>query len=95
MERQARYCRRTQRTKGFAYTAGEEFMGRDTFQLFSSLPSVSEGLARVLDIRGAMVDHGYVLSETPSEADARAIQSDWAATSNDIRQDAEIVLGAK
>jgi hypothetical protein len=70
-------------------------MGRDTFQLFSSLPSFSEGLARVLDVRGKLADHGYIMSETPSEADARAIQSDWAAVSTDIQHAAETVLGAK
>lgn len=70
-------------------------MGRDTFQLFTSLPSFGEGMARVLDITGAMAEHGYVISATPLEADARAIASDWSATANDIKHASELALGEK
>lgn len=68
-------------------------MGRDTFQLFSSLPSFGEGMARVLDITGAMRDHGYIISQSPAEADARALASDWSATMNDINHGTEGALG--
>ena len=59
-------------------------MGKDTFQLFSSLPSVSEGMARVLDFHGTLIDLGYIVSRTPVEADERAIESDWSAVMNDL-----------
>ena len=68
-------------------------MGRDTFQLFSSLPSFSEGMARVLDFTGNMDHHGYIVSSTPAEADARALASDWSATANDIRNASAVILG--
>lgn len=70
-------------------------MGRDTFQLFSSLPSLSEGMARVLDVGGRLTDHGYIISATPEEADARAIASDWAATANDLNTATSEFLGPK
>ncbi len=70
-------------------------MGRDTFQLFSSLPSFGEGMARVLDLNGSLTDHGYILSETPREADARALASDWSATMNDINAATESAIGSK
>lgn len=70
-------------------------MGRDTFQLFSSLPSFGEGMARVLDISGMMNEHGYVISGTPAEADARALASDWSATMNDLNRGTEEALGQK
>lgn len=60
-------------------------MGRDTFQLFNSLPSFGEGMARVLDIGGALTDHGYIISPSVREADERAIASDWAATMGDLK----------
>jgi hypothetical protein len=59
-------------------------MGRDTFQLFSSLPTVREGIARVLDLGGQTIDHGYIMCETPLEADRRALASDWSAVLNDL-----------
>lgn len=70
-------------------------MGRDTFQLFTSLPSFGEGMARVLDFTGSMEGHGYVISGTPGEADARALASDWSATANDIRTASGIIFGEK
>ncbi len=66
-------------------------MGKDTFQMFHSLPSVTEGMARVLDITGRGVDDGYVISETAEEADARAIGSDWSAVMGDLQQSAATI----
>lgn len=66
-------------------------MGRDTFQLFASLPSVSEGLARVLDVRGNLMDRGYILSSTPEQADERALASDWSAVMHDLNTSAETI----
>lgn len=69
-------------------------MGKDTFQLFRSLPSFGEGMARVLDI-GGKLDDGYVIRDSPAEADARATASDWGATLDDILTAATASNGEK
>jgi hypothetical protein len=45
-------------------------------------PSFLNGMARVVDVFAELDD--YNVSETPEEADARAIRSDWQALSKDI-----------
>ncbi len=69
----------------------EATVGKDTFQLFHTLPTVTEGMARVLDITGRGVDDGYVVSSTSQEADARAIGSDWSAVMGDLMKSAGAV----
>lgn len=56
-------------------------MNHNNYCLFSR-PSFLEGMARVLDI-GATFD-SYNSSRTESEADARAICSDWCMVGQDL-----------
>lgn len=58
-------------------------MGRTDF-LFAQ-PSVLTGLARVLDFGGTLSRHSYNESRSPQEADALAIQNDWAVVGVDLR----------
>ena len=53
-----------------------------TDYLFAT-PSFLSGMASVLDI-GSTLTH-YNTSDSPEEADARAIASDWAMVGQDIR----------
>jgi hypothetical protein len=47
-------------------------------------PSFLRGMARVVDV-GARLDRGaYNISATPSEADAKALLSDWQMVAKDI-----------
>ena len=57
-----------------------EFLKR-TGRLFAS-PSLIEGMSRVFDILGNQ--DFYNEDETPGEADAKSIYSDWAAVGDDI-----------
>jgi len=45
-------------------------------------PSFSSGVARVIDLWGQFDE--YNTSETPEEADARAIASDWMMVGQDL-----------
>ena len=45
-------------------------------------PSFASGAARVFDLFGQF--DGYNISETPAEADARAIAADWIVVGQDI-----------
>jgi hypothetical protein len=45
-------------------------------------PSFLQGLSAAIDIGGTLTE--YNTSQTPQEADARAIASDWAITGRDI-----------
>jgi hypothetical protein len=45
-------------------------------------PSFFEGLGRIFDFAGAL--SLYNISRTPEEADVRALNSDWAATADDL-----------
>jgi hypothetical protein len=49
-------------------------------------PSFLVGVARVLDLGGTLSAHSYNESRSPSEADARAIESDWAVVGQDMRE---------
>lgn len=45
-------------------------------------PSFASGAARVFDLFGQF--DGYNISETPAEADAKAIAADWIVVGQDI-----------
>jgi hypothetical protein len=45
-------------------------------------PSAVSGVARVFDLFGTLDD--YNISDTPAEADAKAIASDWIIAGQDI-----------
>lgn len=48
-------------------------------------PGFMSGAARSLDI-GATFDRGsYLISDTPAEADARAVASDWKVVGQDLQ----------
>jgi hypothetical protein len=55
--------------------------GEDTGFLFAP-PDFFGGVAAGLDLAGTLVE--YNISNTPREADIRAIASDWAITGKDI-----------
>lgn len=61
-------------------------MGSDF--LFAT-PSFVEGMARVLDVSGSIENLTYSTSRTPSEADTRALQSDWSVVGQDLQEAAE------
>ncbi|HEX8455362.1 MAG TPA: hypothetical protein VF647_25005 [Longimicrobium sp.] len=48
-------------------------------------PSFARGIARLMDIRGALNRTAYDLSESPAEADTKALLSDWQVLAGDIR----------
>lgn len=52
-----------------------------TFDLFA-LPSWAEGAGSIIDMAGSF--HNYNDSPTPSEADAKALRSDWEAVGMDF-----------
>ena len=58
--------------------------GRIMFQtdFLVAKPSFLSGIARVLDIGSSLPT--YNLSETPAEADAKAIRSDWGNVGKDL-----------
>ena len=66
-------------------------MRKDTFQLLHSLPSVTEGMARLLDLSERGVDDGYVMTGTGKEADARSIASDWSVVMGDMHRSAPTI----
>ena len=49
-------------------------------------PSFVGGMARVLDVSGAFGRAAFQIVKTPSEADARALASDFRATGRDLYQ---------
>lgn len=58
-------------------------MGRNDYTgLLYSQPSLTEGLARVLDVGGTFDVYNY--STTPAEADQLAITSDWYSIGGDL-----------
>lgn len=52
-----------------------------TFRLYP-VPSFIDGMAMALDYSGTMPE--FTHDKNPSEADAKAIASDWAAVANDF-----------
>lgn len=55
---------------------------KDTGFLFAS-PSFLQGFASAIDLGGTLAE--YNESNTPEEADIKAIASDWAITGKDIQ----------
>lgn len=55
----------------------------ETAFLFAS-PSFWGGMATAIDIGGTLVCYNY--SETPEEADKRALACDWAIVGHDLRE---------
>lgn len=49
-------------------------------------PSFLNGVARILDIGGTFDDSSYWISNSPEEADARALARDWAAVGCDLAE---------
>ena len=47
-------------------------------------PSFLRGVSRVVDFAGTVNRNSYNFSETPSQADAKAILSDWQVLASDI-----------
>lgn len=66
--------------------------GEETGFLFA-LPGFLGGLATAIDIAGTLVE--YNISQTPLEADIRAIASDWAITGKDISTAAKSLVEEK
>lgn len=52
---------------------------------FFTKPSFIGGAARVIDLGGVLSREAVLLSQTPKEADERALASDFRAVSRDIR----------
>lgn len=61
-------------------------MGNKSDFLFA-MPSFWSGVARLLDLMGVFDD--YNRSETPNEADARAMYADWAMVGQDLIKSAD------
>lgn len=53
------------------------------FKLYAR-PTFLEGMARVLDLSGSLTVYNF--SETPEEADIRALRSDWEAIGKDLQR---------
>ena len=51
---------------------------------FFMVPGFLRGAARVLDLGATLQEASYLTSESPSEVDARAVASDWAAVEKDF-----------
>ncbi len=49
-------------------------------------PTFLRGVARAVDIGGILSNDAFVLSETPAEADRRALNSDWRAVNRDLNK---------
>jgi len=56
----------------------------EQFGLLYAMPSFLEGVARSIDIGDTLTE--YNDSESGTEADARALRSDWRAVGDDLRQ---------
>ena len=50
----------------------------------ASRPSLLEGIGRVFDFAGAM--NVYNHSDTPDQADMIAMQADWTAVADDLKE---------
>ena len=53
-------------------------------EYFFVLPGFIRGAARVLDLGAGLQRGSYLISDTPAEADARALASDWSAIDGDL-----------
>jgi hypothetical protein len=63
-------------------------MGNWTDFLYAR-PTFLEGLARILDLGGTLEE--YNVSSSPSDADTRALQADWLAIGDDLKQAVRLV----
>lgn len=57
-------------------------MTRSTFMF--ATPSFVRGVGRLVDFGGAMQGTSYNISDTPNEADEKALCSDWLAVGDDM-----------
>ena len=48
------------------------------------MPGFVRGAGRALDLGSGLHKGSYLISDSPAEADARAIASDWAAVDRDL-----------
>lgn len=64
---------------------------RTTARFLFADPSFLIGMARVLDIGGVFDDYNY--SDTPEEADARAMRNDWISVGEFLSDALERTLG--
>jgi hypothetical protein len=62
-------------------------MGKLTSEFLFARPSFLEGVGRILDFAGSMTE--YNQSQSPEEADLRALQADWAILGEDMRTAAQ------
>lgn len=53
-------------------------------EYFFKMPGFVRGAARALDLAAGLQKGSYLISDSPDEADARALASDWAAVDNDF-----------
>jgi hypothetical protein len=60
----------------------ETKIGENTFILFPRR-TFAQGIELLFDVRGASL--GYHYSNSPEEADTKAIAADWRAVANDLR----------
>ena len=51
---------------------------------FFTMPSFLRGAARTLDLGAGLQKGSYLISDYPAEANARALESDWAAVDGDL-----------
>jgi len=49
-------------------------------------PSFLRGMARAVDIGGLLSKEAFVLSDSTTEADRRALQSDWRVINRDLNK---------
>ena len=67
---------------------GKDYIKKSLSHYLFLRPSFSEGMARVFDFAGSV--HLYPYSMNASEADAKAITSDWEIVGKDIQQAIDI-----
>lgn len=48
------------------------------------MPGFKRGAGRAIDLGAGLQKGSYLMSDTPAEADARAVASDWAAIDRDL-----------
>lgn len=53
-------------------------------EYFFVMPGFIRGAARALDLGAGLQKGSYFISDTPAEADAYALASDWAAVDGDL-----------
>lgn len=51
---------------------------------FFVMPGFVRGAARVLDMGAGLQKGSYLMSDSPAEADDRALENDWAAIDADL-----------